>query len=123
MRLLEIIDQYRHEIQKLGIRTNELEETIKAVPYRPSDWLVENYPDAGDWREAEVRYNKQRINDLFLIIDELRRRIPVVPSIAKNSVFCPECDAPIDGYEDQPSYCPNCGQAIEWLKLPDQEVE
>lgn len=123
MRLLEIIDQYRHEIQKLGIRTNELEETIKAVPYRPSDWMTENYPDAGDWREAEVRYNKQRINDLFLVIGEIQRRVPIVPSIAKSSVFCPECDAPIDGQEIQTSYCPNCGQAIEWGKLPDPEVE
>ena len=124
MRIAEIINEYRTEIQKLGVRTNDLLETIKAVPYRPSDWMIENYPDTGDWREAEVRYNQRRINDLFLIIGELSFRIWTMPIVIQElEANCPNCETRLDGFENQPRYCPECGQAIDWGNLPYQEVE
>lgn len=69
-----------------------------------------------DLKDGKCSDNCPECNAMELAISAIEKQIPKKPDL-DGGIYCPCCLHEFKENYDTTSYCPNCGQAIDWSDI------
>lgn len=75
-------------------------------------YILANWFDGDEDVKAVVNGNEE-VMAMKIAVEALEKQIPKNPDL-DGGVYCPCCLHEFKANYDTTSYCPNCGQAIDW---------